>query len=217
MVVSLLIVDDHPAMIEGYKSILSYNSLGMQFDITTARNCIDGYNMISSNINFDMIFLDIILPTAEEFKLKSGIDLALFAREKQPSAKIVFLTSHTESFVLYSVIKDVRPEGLLVKSDFTANDLLLAFDRIFQGFNTFSPTVHKSIKDISRKNIYLDSYNRKIISLLANGIKTKNLPQYLNLSISAIDKRKAQIKEYFEIEKGTDEDIIREARNCGFI
>lgn len=67
------------------------------------------------------------------------------------------------------------------------------------------------------KEVYLDTTNRRIISLLAKGIKTKNLPIHLNLSISAIDKRKAQIKEIFNIEKGTDEDILREAKKNDFI
>lgn len=53
--------------------------------------------------------------------------------------------------------------------------------------------------------------------LLSQGIQTKNLPDYLNLSKSAIDKRKVIIKEFFDIEKGNDEDILREARKQGFI
>lgn len=63
----------------------------------------------------------------------------------------------------------------------------------------------------------LDSYNRQIIMLLSQGIQTKNLPDYLHLSKSAIDKRKVVIKEFFDIEKGNDEDILREARKQGFI
>jgi two-component system, NarL family, response regulator NreC len=39
----------------------------------------------------------------------------------------------------------------------------------------------------------------------------------LHLSNSAVEKRKVIIKEYFGIDKGTDEDIIREARKQGLI
>jgi hypothetical protein len=35
--------------------------------------------------------------------------------------------------------------------------------------------------------------------------------------MSAIDKRKAQIKDFFCVQKGTDEDIIREAKKHGFV
>jgi two-component system response regulator NreC len=68
----------------------------------------------------------------------------------------------------------------------------------------------------SQKKI-LDQQNRQIISLLAQGIKTKNLPSYLNISISAIEKRKVNIRYYFNLKKGSDEDIIREAKRLGLV
>src|SRR5690606_762771 len=104
-----------------------------------------------------------------------------------------------------------------VKSDFSAEEFLLAFKNIVEVHNYHSATVRNGIAQILKREVYLDTYNRQIISLLGQGIKTKSLPQHLNLSISAIDKRKAQIKDYIEIEKGTDEDIIREAKRKGFI
>ena len=63
----------------------------------------------------------------------------------------------------------------------------------------------------------LDSYNRQIIILLSQGVKTKNFHEHINLSTSAIEKRKAVIKDYFGIIKGSDEDILREARKQGLI
>lgn len=63
----------------------------------------------------------------------------------------------------------------------------------------------------------LDSYNRQIIMLLSQGVKTKNFHDYINLSTSAIEKRKVVIKDYLGIIKGTDEDILREARKQGLI
>ena len=105
----------------------------------------------------------------------------------------------------------------MVKSDFQANDLILAFDAIARGENYFSPTVHKLQKTWEEKNKVMDSYNRQILLLLSQGVKTKNLPDMLHLSKSAIDKRKAIIKQIFGIDKGTDEDILREARKQGLI
>ena len=73
------------------------------------------------------------------------------------------------------------------------------------------------MKELLSKKAYLDNFNRQIITLLAQGIKTKSLPNHKNLSISSIEKRKVQIKDYLSIEKGTDEDIIREAKRLGLI
>lgn len=218
-ILNILIVDDHPTMIEGYKSILSHSyDLQEEIKIAIAYNCQSAHQLIISSANhFDIAIIDMIIPPYEPAKLYSGEDLALLIQKSQPSCKIIISTSHTEAFVLYNLIKKINPQGVLVKSDYTSEEFLLAFHKIISGEEYYSATAKQSIKEIHQDNNYLDSYNRRIVSLLAKGIKTKNLPQHLNISISAIDKRKAHIKEVFDIQKGSDEDIIREAKNRGLI
>jgi two-component system, NarL family, response regulator NreC len=217
--IDLLIVDDHHLMIEGYKSILASTTGKYRFSICTAADCQSAYKLLTGpdRKQYDLVFLDRGLPPYEQQRLYNGDDLAKLARKCLPNAKVVILTSHAEAFVLYNIVKAARPEGLLVKSDFNADEFVKALTTILDGGSYHSATVTQNIKDISSRESYLDNYNRQIISLLAKGIKTKSMPEYIPLSISSIDKRKAQIKEFFEIEKGGDEDILREAKRAGFI
>ena len=213
-------IDDHPSMIEGYKSILSFNDLGLRITTTPAYNCESAYNIIDNTPAFkafDFAFVDLSLPPYLEKNIKSGEDLALLIKNKFPNCKIVILTSHAEAFILDAIQKNIAPNGLLVKSDFTADEFLLAFEKIYNNQFYTSRTVVENIAELHEKSSFLDENNRKLITLLAEGVKTKNLPQRMNLSISAIDKRKAQIKYFFKIEKGSDEDIIREAKKHGLI
>jgi two-component system response regulator NreC len=216
---NILIVEDHPTMIEGYKSILSAQfKLDDEVKIVTAFNCEIAYQKITAAIvPYDIALLDMIIPPFEAMKLFSGEELALLLQQKMPHCKIIMSTSHTEAFVLYNLIKKVNPSGVLVKSDYNPEEFLFAIQKIREGDKYFSATAKLSIKEVHQENQYLDSYNRRIISLLAKGIKTKNLPQHLNISISAIDKRKAHIRDVFGIQKGNDEDIIREAKKRGLI
>lgn len=215
-VVKILIVDDHPAIIEGYKSIFS--SSGRQVSIDAVHDCEAAYKTLTSKAkSYDVALLDVLLPPYEAQQLLSGEDLALVVQQQMRGCKIIMLTSHADSFTLYNLIKKVDPNGLLVKSDFKPDELLLAFQKVLEGKTYYSVTAQQSLKTLQAKEVYLDNCNRRIISLIAKGIKTKNLPAHLGLSISAIDKRKAQIREIFDIAKGTDEDIIREARRSGFI
>ena len=216
----ILMIDDHPSMIEGYKSILSFNELGLKITTTPAYNCETAFNIIDTTPafkGFDFAFVDLSLPPYLEKNIKSGEDLALLIKNKFPNCKIVILTSHAEAFILDSIQKNIAPNGLLVKSDFTAEEFLQAFEKIYNNHFYMSKTVVDNIAELQLKNSFLDENNRKLITLLAEGVKTKNLPQRMNLSISAIDKRKAQIRFYFKIEKGSDEDIIREAKKHGMI
>lgn len=219
MKLKILMIDDHPSLIEGYKIILSYNNLGYEIETTAAYNCKDAYGIITNTdfVFYDFVFLDYRLPAFEEKNIFSGEDLAVLVREYMPESKIVILTSHVESILLYNIIKNVNPEGLLVKSDFNAEELLEAFDIIIKNEIYHSQTVKQNIKELLSKKIYLDNFNRQIISLLAQGIKTKSLPTYLNLSIGAIEKRKVNIRDYFNLKKGSDEDIIREAKKLGLV
>ncbi|KIX20600.1 hypothetical protein SY27_11880 [Flavobacterium sp. 316] len=220
--INIFMVDDHPSMIEGYKSILSYNELGYKINVTSAFDCQTAYKRMSQSediYEFDMIFLDLSLPPYEEANIQSGQDLAIFARKKYPFTKIVMLTSHAEAFILFDIQKTIDPDGLLVKSDFTADEFLKAFEVIINKEKYVSKTVNESIQEMLavRNNVFLDESNRTIISLLAQGVLSKNLPNYVNLAQSSIDKRKAQIKDYFCVKGGSDEDIVREAKKHGFV
>ena len=211
-------VDDHPPIIEGYRSILAYNSLGYVLNTTAAHSCEEAYNKIfQAKIPFDIVFLDLTLPPYFEKNINSGEDLILIVKKWQPNAKVVVLTSHCESIVLFKILKECNPDGILIKSDFQAQELIVAFDAIIQGGKYFSETVTTHQKSWSEKSKVMDSYNRQILSLLSQGVKTKNIPDLLHLSKSAIDKRKAILKQLLGIDKGNDEDILKEARKQGLI
>ena len=213
----VLIIDDHPMMVDGCKNIL-LNIPYIEPSIITACNCSEAHKIITASLTpFDFVLLDINLPPFEQEKIFSGEDLAVLVRKRWPDCKIIMLTSHTETLVLFNLIKKINPEGVLIKSDFTPEDFLIAFKTIFDGNTCFTITARQSLKNVYIDDNYLDSYNRRIISLLAKGISTKSLPNHLNISISAIDKRKAHIKDLFNIGKGTDEDILREAKKRGLI
>ena len=216
----ILMIDDHPSMIEGYKSILSFNDLSFEIQVTPAYNCESAYYYIVDEQNksaYDVAFIDLSLPAFPEQQVFSGHDLARLVRKHMPKTKIIILTSHIEAFLLYKIHREIVPEGFLVKSDFSSQELLDAFNQIIMGHKYKSRTVQQNIEELMTNDFLLDEYYQQIITLLSQGVKTKNMPEHINISVSAIDKRKAHLKEYFKIEKGSDEDIIKEAKRRGLI
>lgn len=219
MSVKILFVDDHPSQIMGYKTILAYNDQNLEIDTTECHNCKEAFTVITQaeTDQFDIVFLDRSMPPYEEAGVFSGEDLALLVKKHLPEAKIVILTSHAESFIIYDIVKKVSPNGLLIKSDFGGEELLSAFEMVLNGETHYSETVRKAIKELLSREDYLDTINRQIIILISKGFKTKSIANEVNLTESAVEKRKAKIKDYFCIDKGNDEDIIREAKKLGFI
>jgi DNA-binding NarL/FixJ family response regulator len=220
MSIKILIVDDHPLQIEGYKSILQYNLETLEIETTVCYNCEEAYSIIvntEASLHFDVVLLDRSLPPYPEKKMYSGEDLALLTREHSPKSKIMILTSHAEAFVIYDLVQKVRPDGVLIKSDFDGDELLVAFSSVLNGAIYYSQTVKDSIKELLSRENYLDVINRQIIVLLAQGLKNKTIALQLNLSDSAIEKRKSKLKDFFFISKSTDEELVQQARKMGFI
>ena len=96
-------------------------------------------------------------------------------------------------------------------------ELADAFQQILKSPPYYSSTVNNYIKKTITSEIYVDDINRKILHLLSQGIKTRSLNEYIPLSMSAIEKRKKQLKLLFSVSDGKDESLLKEAREKGFL
>jgi len=218
---NILMVDDHPIILEGYQNVLMATKDEEQtLLIDTANNCDTAEIMINRSADatpYDVCFFDISLPASKDGKYQSGEDLALLAKRMLPDAKIIILTMFNESFRIHNIIKEINPDGFLIKSDLTSMELADAFHQILKSPPYYSSTVSNYVKKTLTSEIYVDDINRKILHLLSQGIKTKNLSDYLPMTISGVEKRKKQLKLLFSVEDGKDETLLNEAREKGYL
>lgn len=214
---SILMIDDHPTQVEGYSSILK-EAMPENLRVSRCFTFEDAFSIISNRLlQPDLVFLDMTMPSFPAQKIFSGEDMAEQIRRFLPESKLIILTAHSEAFILYNIVKKIEPEGVLVKSDFHGFELREAVRQVLRGETYYSATVKSGMRELLRREKFLDAINRQIIVLLAQGIKTKQMPQYIQISLSAIEKRKAQLKDYFFLNGGTDEQIVDEARRLGFV
>lgn len=219
--IHILIVDDHPIIIEGYENTLMATKHEAQIlQIETANDCDSAHELLlraSNEKPYDICFFDISLPSSSDGKLNSGEDLAKMTRKIMPNAKIVILTMFNESYRIHHIIKDINPDGFLIKSDLTSSELAEAFQHILTAPPYYSHTVSNYLKKSLTADVHVDDINRKILHLLSQGFRTITLREHINLSMSAIEKRKRQLKLLFSVEDGKDETLIAEARKMGFL
>lgn len=219
--IKLLMVDDHPIIIEGYQNVLLATKQEHQtLHIDTANNCDEAVIMIeraSKKYPYHVCFFDISLPSSEDGKYASGEDLALLAKRLMPRAKIVILTMFNETYRIHNIIKEINPDGFLIKSDLTSMELADAFQQILKSPPYYSSTVNNYLKKTISSDIYVDDINRRILHLLSQGIKTKSLNEYIDISTSGIEKRKKHLKLLFSVDDGKDETLLKEAREKGFL
>ena len=215
----ILIVDDHPFIIQAYKNALEkYSQQGYEFEVIQANNCKSGYeNIVESKTPFNVAFFDISMPEYAEKGIYSGEDLAVLMKSEMPSCKVILLTMHDELLKINNIIKNINPNGLIIKNDLTFDELIFAFDKIINNESYYSQTVIKLVGQAKYNDIELDAFDKQILFHLSKGVKTKDLPQYIPLSLSAIEKRKLNIREILEVKDGSDIDLINEAKTKGVI
>ena len=220
--IRILMIDDHPMIIEGYQNTLQFTKKpNQELVIDIANNCDEAIaymeKSITKTLPYNVLFVDISLPASKDGLMQSGEDLAEHARKILPNAKIIILTMFNESYRIHNIIKNIDPEGFLIKSDLTSSELASAFQAVLHNPPFYSGTVNSHIRKSITTDIVIDEKNRKILHLLSQGVKTKSLASHLDISLSAVEKRKKQLKDLFSVEDGQDETLLNEARKKGFV
>lgn len=217
---NILIVDDHPFIIDGYKNAITrYKPEIYEYSFTQGKDCESGYKIISDpkTIPFDVAFLDISMPPFQEKNITSGVDLAMIVKEFMPNCKIVLLTMYTELLKIKNIIEMLNPAGLVIKNDLTFDELLLGFESILNDEVYYSQSVLKMAKQSETNLDEIDQFDKLILFHISKGTKIKEIPQYIPISLDAIENRKVNLKELFNIEDGSDVDLIQEAKKRGII
>ncbi len=221
---NVLIVDDHPLIIEAYKNallLISANySPAITFKIDTANNCDTAFDKIKEAKKdqlIDLIFLDIKLPPSKNKKILSGEDLGIKVRDLIPKTKIIISTTFNDNYRIHSIIKSINPDGFLIKNDITKETLIEGISTIIKDPPYYSQTVIKLMRKEMSNNFTLDNIDRQLLYELSIGTKMKDLPNILPLSIAGIEKRKRHIKEAFDLDEQNDKTLIQIAKEKGFI
>lgn len=217
---NILIVDDHPFIIQGYKNAITrYKPTEFEFIIEQASDCKSAYEIITNpdSIVFDIAFLDISMPTYEEKGLFSGEDLAKLLNQYMPNCKIILLTMYTELLKIKNIIDAINPRGLVIKNDLTFDELLLGFDKVINNDIYYSQSIQKMMDQELLEPIDIDLFDKQILFHISKGTKTKELVQYIPISLEAIEKRKINLKEKLNILDDSDIELVREAKNRGLL
>jgi DNA-binding NarL/FixJ family response regulator len=213
---NILVVDDHPINTDAYINLIGSNSAMEDVIFHKALNCQSAEKIINqlqkTNIPLDVALIDINIPEFREKKLFSGTDVALLIRKHFPNCVVIMLTMHTEALLLFNVHKQVKPEGFISKNDIDFETFPVIFQSIINTENFYSPAINNAIHALLRQTIKWDEYDTQIVLYLEKGIPTKDLPDYINLSLSSIEKRKATLKRQITDRKATDIEFVEKCK-----
>lgn len=220
---NVLIIDDHPLISEAYKSAFSQvtkKDENTTFKISVADNCDDANDRIieaSKEKTIDIVFLDMKLPPSEKKGILSGEDLGIKIKKLLPDTKVIVSTTYNDNYRIHSIFKSINPEGFLIKNDISPQELVSSIETVIKDPPYYSQTVIKLLRKEVANEFILDKIDRQLLYELSIGTKMKDLPKILPLSIAGVEKRKRILREMFDVNKKGDKELVKIAREKGFI
>ncbi len=220
--ISLLVVDDHPLVIEGVRSLLSGQGevqlVGQAQSLSEARAFLEKH---ASDIQ--VVLLDIRLQDG------LGIDLAREIRQKYPHLQVIALTMYDSEAYLEAIIK-AGARGYLLKNT-SRDELVKAIKAVLEGRYYFSEGIHDTIgqrlssekavmtaapvsADTS-KSIRLTKRERQILELVAKELNNVQIAAQLNLSPRTVHTHRRAIMQKLGVRNTAG--LIRQAIELGLL
>ena len=201
------------------KKIGDNNGL-IEFKVKVASSCETAANAIQRAVQsepIDLVLLDINLLPSRDGTYVSGEDVGLDIRKYFPNAKIIALTSHHHNFRLHDLLRNLNPEGFLVKREVNFKKLIDAVNSVIEDCPYYSRLVLKLMRRHIANDFVLDSIDRRMLYEISKGAKMKYLADVIPLSISALEIRKRHLKQVFSVDDGDDRTLVAKAEQSGFL
>ncbi len=212
--IKIIIVDDHPVLREGLKTVLELNG-----GFTVVAETDDG-NVVKDLIaakNPDIILMDIRMEKLD------GISASRIVKRAFPDVKILLLTMHDDEHYIKEAL-EIGVEGYILKMSDMKN-VVNAINTIYEDETYYDPKITKSVAEKSYDNNLKNSYeeilhkfklsNREIeiATYIVNGYSYKQISEMLCLSQFTVYNHKRNIFAKLNI-KRTNE-LISLAINSG--
>lgn len=219
--VRILAVDDHEMIVLGYKYTLEATTFeNFEVAVHTAPSFEEGRIEIESSakrLPYDIVMLDIQMFPESAKDERSGEDLGLLVKKISPSSKVVFLSSFSDSYRINNILKNVNPDGYMVKSEVDQKTLQTMVRTVLDNPPYYTAAALQAIRRKMANEDQIDERDKSILYQLSIGTKTKDISTLVAAATTTVENRKRQLKIMLNVENGNDFALIEEARKRGFI
>lgn len=205
--ISILLVDDHPIVRQGYRRVLEHQS---DFQVVAeADNAADAYTAFKAHAP-DIVVMDISMPGS------SGLDAIRNIRLRGERARILVFSMHGEAPLVKAAF-NAGAAGYVTKSSEPAV-LIKAIRSVARGERAMSNDVAQALalESLAPAGFLLDQLAEReieILKQLAAGATKEEIAANLNLSLKTVQNYHYQIKTKTGMR--TDAQLVRLAAECG--
>lgn len=191
--IRVLLVDDHALVRAGVRALLE--KMEPVEVIAEAGDGQSGLELIEK-LRPDVVLLDLTMPGL------SGFEVLKITSEKFPKVRMIVLSVHDEEEYAFQALR-AGAVGYLPKGAASA-ELRLAIEHVMSGKKYLSPTVEQRAafelgKHGSAPLAELTPRQREVLTLVAEGLSTKDIARALNISGKTVETHRAQLMERLNI------------------
>ena len=198
----ILIVDDHPSVREGLRSLLSRELQPVRIEMAgTAPEAVQQ----AEQCDPDLIILDMTVPG------RSGPGLVADLKRANPRSRILVYTVHEEQQLGVRVIR-AGAEGYLTK-DKPMSEVMAAARDLLAGKRYITPALAEALAEAiagpAEPHALLSDREMQVLRLLVQGIPQSEIAATLNLSVKTVGTYRTRILEKLRL--STTAELIRYA------
>jgi DNA-binding NarL/FixJ family response regulator len=188
--IKVIIVDDHPMVLEGMRAMLSQLNF---IDLAgTAANAFDAMDLLKKTLP-DVAIVDINLPDI------SGIELTAKIKKEIPQVKVLAMSTFKERSYISQMIQN-GASGYLVKSaskEEIENAILTAYEgKLYLSLDLNSLQLDKSsFPEIP----ILSSREKEVLQLIADGLTNPQIAEKLFISLHTVDSHRKNLLAKFKV------------------
>lgn len=191
--ISVVIVDDHRVVLEGFMARLEMEP---EIEvIATASNGLEAIDVVKQH-RPDVILMDVSMP------IMNGIDATRLIKEEVPNAKVLMLTMHDNREYIMKVMQ-AGAVGYMLK-EISAENMVQAIKTVKLGSTYFCESVTQTLftQEVSpsaQKPNPLSRREEAVLKLVAQGHSSKKIASLLNISYRTVETHRQNIKHKLDI------------------
>ena len=171
----ILIVDDHPLLANGLKSLLSeYKVSGSAHIAASGKEC----KAMMHSSEYEIILLDINLPDI------SGIDLCEIIHKEYPKTKILALTTFSEFTCVNKMLAN-GASGYVLKNAMP-EEIIKGIETIMEGEIFLCHEVDVLMKKETCKHVFLTRRETDLLRLITEGYTNQEISEKLFLGSETV-------------------------------
>ena len=195
---TILLADDHSILRAGLRSILDNHP-----DFKVIAEADNGKDALQKSIALkpDLLLTDLSMPKT------NGTECIRELKKRAPEVKVLVLTMHAGEEHIHAAL-NAGADGYILKDD-SHDELINAIKNILNGKTHLSPSIcNNAINDylnVSKTNKPTASWEilthreREVIKLIAEGYRSKDIAEYLTISIKTVEKHRSNLMKKLDL------------------